>query len=300
MGSIRPLVTVGMAVHNQSELVGAAVRSILNQSLGDWELLAVDDGSSDRTQSVLRTFTDRRIRVIHDGRRLGLAARLNQLVDMSQGPYFARMDADDVAYPERFQRQVEFLMANPEIDLVACNVVVFRSDGRGIGCRRSPQSHFEICRHPAAGFALPHPSWMGKLEWFRSNRYSPELTSTQDQDLLLRSYAHSKFACLPDILLGYREDRLSLRKILRGRRNYSLALIRYFRSKGNYFSAVQAVGAQCVKGFCDILAVGVGLDYQLLRHRAEPADEATLQRWKTVWTQVQAESEAGIRIQCAG
>ena len=108
-GPIRPLITVGMAVHNQSELVGAAVRSILNQTFSDWELLALDDGSSDRIQSVLRSFTDCRIHVIHDGRRLGLAARLNQLVDMSQGLYFARMDADDVAYPERFQRQVDFL-----------------------------------------------------------------------------------------------------------------------------------------------------------------------------------------------
>ena len=141
---------------------------------------------------------------------------------------------------------------------------------------------------------------MGKLEWFRSNRYNPELKSTQDQDLLLRSFAHSKFACLPDVLLGYREDRLSLRKILRGRRNYSLALIRYFKSQGNYFPAIQAVGAQCIKGLYDILAVGVGLDYQLLRHRAEPADEATLQRWNAVWRQVHAESDAGVRMQCAG
>src|SRR5215472_3881837 len=94
-----PLVSIGMPTFNCERTLAIAIRSILNQTYDNWQLLLMDDGSTDRTLEVARGFADPRISVLTDHSHKGLVPRLNQAVEMSQGEYFARMDGDDVAYP---------------------------------------------------------------------------------------------------------------------------------------------------------------------------------------------------------
>ena len=284
-----PLVSIGMPAFNCEETLAVAIRSILSQSCEDWELLVMEDGSGDGTLEVARSFSDPRISVISDGSHKGLVARLNQAVEISLGKYFARMDADDVAYPERLERQVEYLERHPQVDLLGCHMLMFRDAGIAFGCRPTPENHEEICEQPASGFRIAHATLMGRTSWFRAHPYDPDAPRAEDYLLFLRSYATSRFSCLQEILYGCREDRLLLRKILVGRYGVAKAAAREFVSRRKYITAAGAVLKQFAKAPVDIFAVLSELDYRVLGHRARPLPEHDLERWGAVW----GETEGG-------
>lgn len=282
MNGGKPLVSIGLSVRNGAATLRTALASILQQTYPNWELWLLDDGSTDETINVARQFKDPRIHLIADGKNLGLAARLNQAVGLAQGRYFARMDGDDVCYPERLARQVAFLESRPDIDLLGCGAIVFNGNGQAVGRLPLRLEHAEICARPWAGFYLAHPTWIGRLDWFRKNPYRPSALRAQDQDLLLRTYRHSRFAALPEALLGYRQEALSLSRVLRGRYHFSRALFRQV-IEGADWRLVRGLVEQPVKSMVDIFAVATGLNYRLLRHRAIPIDANLSATWEMVW-----------------
>ena len=98
-----------MPFFNSAATLELSIRSLLNQSCGDFELLLCDNGSYDQSLAIAHSFDDPRVICLSDGRRLWLAARLNECIDRARGPYLARMDADDIAYPDRLAQQMAFL-----------------------------------------------------------------------------------------------------------------------------------------------------------------------------------------------
>jgi glycosyltransferase involved in cell wall biosynthesis len=291
-----PLISVGVAVLNCETTLELAIRSILRQTHDEWELLLMDDGSTDRTVEIGRSFTDPRIRFFADGTHKGLSDRLNEAIRRSNGKYFARMDGDDVAYPERFERQIRYLHQHPEIDLLGAGILVFRGSGVALGTRTIRQTHEEICRTPWAGFYLPHPTWMGKTDWFRQILYRSQAVRMEDQDLLLRTHRTSRFASLPEILVGYREDQFSLRKALRGRYHFiKLFLGGAFAGSQGRFFALRGVAGQSLKAIAEIFAVMTFQTRTILRHRALPVDAQSSARWEQVWREL-ADSDSGIAL----
>ena len=279
----RPAITIGMSVYNAARTLPLALRSILQQTSGDWELVVVDDGSTDRTADVLTRTSDPRIRVVRDGRNLGLAARLNEIVAGARGELFARMDADDIAYPSRLEAQAAFLAAHDEVDLVGCGALVFGEDGAPLGRFPLRTTHEEICADPWSGFYLPHPGWMGRTAWFARNPYRPDYRKTQDQDLLLRTFDSSRFACLPEILLGYRMEAASLAKRLRGRTYFARSILREAGRRGMYGAALRGVALQVAKAGVDGLAAalpGVGLG---AARRLGLVTDAEQEAWNALW-----------------
>jgi glycosyltransferase involved in cell wall biosynthesis len=128
-----PRVTVLMPVYNAEAFVAQSAASILNQTFGDFELLVVDDGSTDATSEILRSYDDRRLRIIRNPENLGLTRSLNIGLSEARGALVARQDADDISYPERLECQVAFLDAHPDVPALGAQ---FHSiDGRG---RRRP------------------------------------------------------------------------------------------------------------------------------------------------------------------
>ena len=280
---MEPLVSIGMPIFNSEKTLKAAINSILNQTYSNWELILIDDGSKDRTLSVAKSFNDSRIKVISDGLNLKLPHRLNQIITISKGKYFARMDGDDVSYPDRLQTQVEYLENHPNVDILGTQILIFDDDGNPRGKSALTQSHQEICCRPWAGFSLAHPTWMGKLEWFSAHKYREEAIRMEDYDLLLRTYKSSRFACLPQILLGYRVASLSLKNNLTARYNIAIALLEKTFVDKNYLFAF-GVFEQMAKAIVDIFAISTGLNFQILRHRTGiPLDEAELDKWKQIW-----------------
>lgn len=278
-----PLVSIGMPVYNCGRTLDAAIRSILNQTFSDWELLLMDDGSTDGSVRLAKAYSDPRIHVLADGSHRGLAVRLNEAIDLGRGRYFGRMDGDDVSYPGRLALQVKYLEEHLEIDLLGGGLLIFGRGGEVLGGRESRTTHEQICRRPWAGFYLAHPTWMGRMKWFRKYRYRPEAVRCEDQDLLLRSYENSRFAALSDIVVGYREEELSLEKILLGRRSYVRSAIREALHRRKYLMGVGAVVEHTVKMLTECVAIGTGLDYRILRHRALPVSDATKRRWMEIW-----------------
>lgn len=289
-----PLVTVAMSVHNAASTLRAALRSILWQTFSDWELILVDDGSTDQTSLILGQIHDDRIHVVQgDGGRKGLAERLNQCIGLARGKYFARMDADDVAYPERFERQVRYLENHSEVDLLGHGAILFKGSDEVLGIYPTACVHEEICRCPWWGFPLAHPTWMGKRLWFVRHRYRSDLTKGQDQELLLRSYDVSRFAALPDILMGYRVERISASKTGRGRYYYCRTLLSRAHDTASALVAGRGVLVHTL-GFCrDVVDELLGARIRTFQHLGAVSDAATLAEWKTICHNLQSEENLG-------
>ncbi len=212
-----PLVTVAMPVYNAGAHLRLAVLSILSQTHANWELLIIDDGSTDASLEGIADILDPRITLLRDGSNRGLAARLNEAIDLARGQFLARMDQDDVSYPGRFASQLARFQGDPGLDLLAVRAITISDSCEFVGFFPSPLSHEAICSAPWRGFHLPHPTWMGRIGWFRKHRYRiPESYLSDDQELLLRSYRSSRFACVDEIQFAYRiRDRIRLGKHLR-------------------------------------------------------------------------------------
>jgi glycosyltransferase involved in cell wall biosynthesis len=284
-----PRVSIVLAFFNAEPTLGPAILSIINQSYPNWELILLDDGSTDNSLEVARRFEDPRIRIVADGRNLKLARRLNQGVMLSRGDYIARMDADDISYPARIETQLQYLKEHPHIDLVASRVVIFETNGRIVGTYPFREKHADICRRPWAGFYLPHPTWMGKAAWFRINPYNARTLKAQDQELLLRTYDKSRFASVPEILLGYHKNQLSLKNIMIGRYLYSRMLIDKAKRQNKPFFAL-GIFEQALKFMIEVGAIVSGLNYKVLKHRALPVSDTEMRDWENVWNSCRRES----------
>src|SRR5690242_7757702 len=211
----RVSVTIGIPFLNARRYLADAVRSVFAQTHGDWELLLIDDGSTDGSIEVVRHLDDPRVRVLYDGSRRGLCARLNQIASLAQGAYLARMDADDLMHPERIELQLNVLRADPTIDLVDTATFSVDDDLTPLGVRgdRPLDSRPEVVLRNGL---LIHPTVMGRAEWFRSNPYDPVYVRAEDRELWNRTCATTKFARLGQPLFFYREGRAgNLRNYLR-------------------------------------------------------------------------------------
>lgn len=233
-----PLLTVAMPIYNAGRYLRSSVSSIINQTFKDWELIIIDDGSTDHAISELEDLRDSRILIFKDSENRGLAARLNEIILMARGQYFARMDHDDIAYPERFARQIQALNANTALDLVAVRSIMIDEEDGAVGFHPFSSSHEDITSRPWRSFYFPHPTWMGRTAWFRQNLYkTPAPYGSEDQELLLRTYSFSNFMALSEVLFAYRiRTRIDIPRILRARRAVlQFQALHFMRSKQYLF-----------------------------------------------------------------
>lgn len=247
------LVTVALSVLNGGSLLELSIRSVLSQSWSNWELLILDDGSTDGAIDRLPFLSDPRIIVVRDGCNRGLSARLNQAVSMAKGKYFARMDHDDLCHPERFARQVAFLESHPEVDLLATQCITMDEQEWLNGVLPLAIDHGDICRRPWQGFYMPHPTWMGRIEWFRRNPYQdPAPYCCEDQQLLLRAHLSSCYHSLPEPLLAYRvRSHTQWQKLWRTRVAVLKMQYGYFLSQGQWGSAALSTALALARIGCD-------------------------------------------------
>jgi len=280
----RPKVSIGMPAINAASTIGIAITSILIQDYPDWELIVIDDGSSDGTQEIVQGFGDERIRYLSDGARRGVAARMNQAVSLSRGEFFARMDADDICYQERLSSQVDFLQRRPYLSLTGSWVCVFRGEGVPLGKRGAPSqgAPFRL----TSWIPIPHPTFCGRRAWFVRNPYNDAASGFEDQFLLLTSYGRSSFAVLPRILLGYREERLRVAKQIRYRTAYFRTFPHLVKELGLLRSLVVSA-SHFPKLIAEIALLTLGREDVLLRHRQAPLEPGELEQWTRLWNLVQ-------------
>ncbi len=206
-----------MPVYNAGLHLHAAVMSIINQSYAHWELIIIDDGSTDHAIESLNDIDDVRIKIIQDGMNKGLAARLNEIIDMANGDFIARMDQDDLSYPDRFLLQLKLFLNHPNLDLVAGKVIRISENNKLLGYLPYFLNTHTVTSRPWFYIYMPHPTWMGRVSWFRKHRYaSPAPYLCEDQELLLRSYESSQFSLIDEIVLAYRlRDSVPVKKLFK-------------------------------------------------------------------------------------
>ena len=274
-----------MPVYNCEATIGEAIASIINQDFADWELLIIDDGSTDATADRGRLFTDSRIRVLDSGENQHLPKRLNQAATLARGSYFARMDGDDISYPGRLRAQLEHLEKNPEVDLLGGSILIFGSTGDPVGLRQARATHDEICGTPWRPACLAHVTWMGKREWFQRNPYREDLTHAQDRELLTRTRHKAQFASLPQVLVGVREGALCLKKQFFSRKQYFKALCREGVRQRDAALLLVSAPMEVAKVVVDFTAIKSGLNYRLLPHRVPALSQGDAERWISVLDQ---------------
>lgn len=230
INKIDPKLTIALPVFNGGSHLGLAVQSIINQTFKSWELIILDDGSTDDCLEKIKCLDDDRIIIVRDGLNKGISVRLNQAIDMARGSLFARMDHDDICHPNRFERQVSYLDENLSVDLLATSCVTMDEQGRINGSLQTKIWHKDICAYPWLKISMPHPTWVGRIEWFRKNRYSnPVPYCCDDNELLLRAYSFSCYHCLPENLLAYRvRSSIQLKKLFRTRVAQCSVQLHYF------------------------------------------------------------------------
>jgi glycosyltransferase involved in cell wall biosynthesis len=205
------LVTVGLPFFNPGGRLRDAIRSVFAQSIADWELILVDDGSTDSSTEIARRVDDRRVTLLCDGRNVSQPVRRNQIARLARARYLAWLDADDMMHPDRLLRQTSYMEANPLVDVVGTGVFVMDDQGRVVGKRFPRMSPGISCDTSRPIFI--HPTVMAKAEWFRQNPYDETLVRAQDLELWLRTAAEARFHNLAEPLVYYAEfDSFSPRK----------------------------------------------------------------------------------------
>ncbi|MEJ3652819.1 glycosyltransferase family A protein [Actinomycetes bacterium KLBMP 9759] len=283
-----PAVGIVMPVRDVERSIDAAMRSLAGQTFQDWELVVVDDGSTDATVARLRAWAaaDRRVSVHVDGRNLGISARLNQCVALCRAELVARMDGDDICYPDRLEKQVAFLRAHPDVDLVGAGEMVFSSDGTPRGPRSDEGEHEAVTADVLHGIPLSHPTWTGRRRWFVEHPYDGRCDGCEDQEVLLRAYRTSRYANLPDVLLAYREDGIKLRRSVRTRFVQGGVLIRWGRRNGRLGAGVLAAAEHLARGARDVLAVATRQEQRVLTRRVRTPTAAERAAFAALWNRV--------------
>ena len=141
MDSITPKVSIIMSVYNGEKYLQEAIESILNQSYSGFEFIIVNDGSTDYTEEILNEYTDSRIVRINNQENIGLARSLNRAIETAHGELIARMDADDISAPDRFEKQVAYLDAELEVSVLGTYMKQIDADGNNLGILNVPCNH---------------------------------------------------------------------------------------------------------------------------------------------------------------
>ena len=231
-----PLISVVMPVYNALPFLDESIRSILNQTLSDFEFVILDDASTDGSVELLREWArrDQRIQLHESNRRLGLSGSSNAVVAKACAPIVARMDADDIAHPDRLRRQWNIIESHKDIAVVGslCNGI----DASGREVR--PRDRWRLVRR-SVYIPFPHGSAMFRREVFdQVGGYSEHAAGGEDQDLFSRMAACGRVVTLPDVLYGYRYHSNNA-TLLNGAR----AVAKNHSKNGNALAAFYMLGA---------------------------------------------------------
>jgi glycosyltransferase involved in cell wall biosynthesis len=197
-----PKITVIMPVYNCEGYVQEAINSILEQTFTDFEFLVIDDASTDDTVSVIKTYSDPRIRLIVKPVNSGYTDSLNMALDMARGEFIARMDGDDISLPGRFEKQLKEFERNPRLALCGSNMEIIGT-GEIINY---PQTHDEIKVELLKICCVAHPSVMMRSAFLKSNNlfYDRTKEPAEDYNLWVRMIKTGRFANIAEPLLKYR------------------------------------------------------------------------------------------------
>lgn len=190
-------ITVAIPIYNAEKYLALAIRSVLNQTFKDFELILLDDGSTDNSLNIAKSFDDSRIRIISDGKNLGLPARLNQITQLAKYDLIARMDADDIIPDYRLKMQFDYMYLNPDKDLVTTNFGYIDGDKYMGGVSLAPINELTLPNMLAGAHGICHASLLVRKSWYVRNNYDASMKRVEDYELWLRAFMNN------DLNVGY-------------------------------------------------------------------------------------------------
>lgn len=214
-------VTIAIPFYNAEEYLPDAIRSVFAQTFQDWELLLIDDGSTDNSLSIAKSIKDDRVRVFSDGKNKKLARRLNEVTLLAKYDYILRMDADDLMLPNRIEKQLE-IMTNGNVDIVTSGVYSVLNNLEIVGIRGMNYNSVKFQDILSRKVGITHAALLAKKSWYERNKYDETLSIAQDLDLWLRTSKKNdlKIISIAEPLYIYREENnVTKKKLLRAYNN---------------------------------------------------------------------------------
>ena len=212
-------ISIGIPFYNAEKFLADAIRSVFAQTYQDWELILVDDGSVDGSLEIAQSIKDSRVRVISDGVNKKLPARLNQIVNESKYDLVARMDADDMLSPYRFERQLP-CFEDADVQIVSTGMGLYSDDSSYFGyqgCDKHQLTTLDFFR----ARSISHATILARTEWFRKNPYDSNAIRIEDTELFCRArsegvLSNNNIFFIDEPLYFYRQDntRVSCRALV--------------------------------------------------------------------------------------
>ena len=197
------MISVVLSTYNDEQTISHAIKSILNQSYLNFELIIINDCSTDKTKEIIQSFDDSRLIYMENQKNIGRSRSRNRGIKIAKGEFIAIMDGDDISAPNRLGVQVNYLKKNPNIDLVASNVIYFYRN-KVVGISKLELLKLNIFNFYLRASEMPHPTWMARADFFRKFKYDFKMDQSEDSDLLFRARLSSQYSLLNEHLVFYR------------------------------------------------------------------------------------------------
>lgn len=229
-------ITIAIPFYNAEDYLLEAIRSVFAQTYKDWELILIDDGSTDNSLKIATSVKDDRVRVLSDGKNKKLAGRLNEVTKLAKYDFIARMDADDLMVANRIEVQMKEFAENPDLDIVTTGVfsVLNNLELKGVRGNNFVNPSFDDIITKRVG--ITHAALIARKSWYERNEYDESLKIAQDLDLWIRSSKKNdlKIKSIAIPLYVYREeDNVSLQKLIRAYEN-ERNMIKKYAEKGKF------------------------------------------------------------------
>ena len=231
-------ISIGIPFYNADRYLLGAIKSVFAQTYTDWELILVDDGSTDKSLAIAESINDPRVSVYSDGQNKKLATRLNEITILAKYDFIARMDADDLMSPTRLEKQLKILNNNPLVDLVTTGLFSVSDELKPLGVRWHHNNKItfdELLHKKSCG--VVHAAILGRKEWFLRNPYDQNLSISQDYGLWIKSSFNNDFNIflIQEPLYYYREEgSINPEKVLLAYK-YERQLYKKYVSKDKFF-----------------------------------------------------------------
>jgi glycosyltransferase involved in cell wall biosynthesis len=199
------LISVIMPAFNAEAYISEAISSILSQTYTNFEFIIIDDGSNDRTAAIIKKYAqkDARIKVITLATNRGLAKALNYGLDAAKGTYIARMDADDISLPTRFEQQITYLKNNKNVVAVGGQAELINTKSRVIGLKSFPNDPKQLYKLMFEAMPIQHPILMAYAKYMKQSRYENK-TTAEDVSMFFKLLRFGDFGNVPNVIFQYR------------------------------------------------------------------------------------------------
>lgn len=202
---ITPIISVIMPVFNGEKFLKSSIKSILDQTYKNFELIIINDGSKDSSLDIIKNFKDKRVKVINNVHNLGITKSLNKGIRISKGEFIARCDADDINFPNRFNTQLKFLRYNRQFAIVGSNATLIDEDGKSITNTEISDTSKILKRSMFIKNNVIHSSVMFRKEVLEDvGLYDEFFVAAEDYELWLRILSKRKIHNLKNVLIQRR------------------------------------------------------------------------------------------------